>query len=113
MEETKMKLMTKAIEARFAKLGRQEGKGDQAIVVAKFFCPWNGWTWFATEFEADEPGTEDGNFFGLVVGHETELGYFNRKELENVRGLFGLGIERDLHWTERTLAEVREKAGVL
>lgn len=108
-----MKFMTKEIEARFSKVGRQEEKGDEAIVVAKFFCPWNQWTWFATEYEPDEPGTNDGNFFGLVVGFETELGYFNRKELESVRGRFGLGIERDLHWTERTLREVREKAAVL
>lgn len=108
-----MKFMTKEIEARFKALGRQEAKGEQAIVVCKFFCPWNQWTWYATEYEPDEPGTEDGNFFGLVVGFETELGYFNRKELESVVGKFGLRIERDLHWTERTLAEVRAKVGAL
>ncbi len=26
----------------------------------------------------------DGLFFGLVVGHETELGYFSLKEMEGV-----------------------------
>ena len=28
-------------------------------------------------------------------------------ELQAVRGPLGLGIERDLHWTPRTLREVR------
>lgn len=42
-----MKLLTKAIEARFAKLGRQDT--PDAEVVVKFFTPWAGWTWYATE----------------------------------------------------------------
>lgn len=104
-----MKFLTKEILTRFETLGRQEEKGEQAIVVAKFFCPWNNWTWYATEYEPDEPGTDDGNFFGLVVGFETELGYFNRKELESVKGPMGLRIERDLHWHEQTVEQVRAK----
>lgn len=99
-----MKLMTKALEARFAKLGRQEAKGMDAVVVAKFFDPTSNWTWYATEFY---PAT--GEFFGLVRGFETELGYFTLAELQAARGRFGLGIERDLHWTETTLAECKEK----
>ena len=106
-----MKFLTKEIEARFVALGRQDH--DEAIVVCKFFCPWNNWTWFATEYDPDEPGTNDGNFFGLVQGFETELGSFNRKELEAVRGPMGLRIERDLHWREKPLSEVRAKIGVL
>lgn len=101
-----MKLMTKEIEARFAKLGRQESKGEQAIVVCKFFTPWTNWTWYATEYNP-----EDRTFFGLVEGHETELGYFSLDEIEEVRGPVGLKIERDKFWQERTLAEVRAKIG--
>ena len=46
-----MKLMTKAIEDRFAKLGRQEEKGDHAVVVCKFFDPSGSWTWYARRTE--------------------------------------------------------------
>ena len=95
-----MKLLTKALTARFAKLGRQD-KPD-AIVVAKFFSPTSNWTWYATEYDPEER-----MFFGLVKGHEAELGYFIRDELEDLRGPVGLRIERDLHWSEKTLGEVQ------
>jgi hypothetical protein len=95
-----MKMMTKEIESRFQKLGRQDHA--EAVVVCKFFCPWNGWTWYATEFSP-----EDRTFFGLVVGFETELGSFSLDELEAVRGPMGLRIERDLHWAEKPVSAVR------
>jgi hypothetical protein len=98
-----MKMMTKEIESRFQKLGRQDH--SEAVVVAKFFCPWNGWTWYATEFDA-----ENREFFGLVVGHESELGSFSLDELEAVRGPMGLRIERDLHWVETPMSAVRQIA---
>lgn len=97
-----MKLMTKALEARFAKLGRQD-KPD-AIVVTKFFNPVGSWTWYATEYNP-----EDRCYFGLVVGFETELGYFSRDELESVTLPFGLGIERDLHFREITMSDLKAK----
>lgn len=100
-----MKLVTKAIEARFAQVGRQESKGEAAIVIAKFFDPTGSWTWYCTEFDASEK-----TFFGLVHGFEDELGYFSLEELESIVGRMGLGVERDLHWTEMTLAEVRAKS---
>jgi len=103
-----MKMLTKEIEARFVKVGRQEEKGDEALVICKFFTPWSNWTWFATEYDPVERV-----FFGLVQGMETELGYFSLDEFATVRGPFGLKIERDLHWTERTLAEVKSKIGVM
>lgn len=103
-----MKMMTKEIEARFAKVGRQEEKGENALVICKFFCPWSNWTWFATEYDP-----ADRIFFGLVQGFEVELGSFSLDEFATVRGPGGLGIERDLHWSERTLAEVREKINVM
>ena len=34
-------------------------------------------------------------------------GYVSLDELQSVRGPLGLGIDRDLHWTPRTLQEVR------
>ena len=56
----------------------------------------------------DENGKEeiDVQFFGLVDGHEKELGYFNLSELESVRGPMGLPVERDLYWKPKTLEEI-------
>ena len=81
----------------------QDDKGEQAIVHVKFFTPDSSWTWYATEYDPEE-----GMFFGLVVGMETELGYFSLDELKSARGPLGLAIERDIHWKPKTIAEVRE-----
>lgn len=52
---------------------------------------------------------EERVFFGLVQGFEVELGYFSRDELETVRGPYGLRIERDIYWRERTLGELKQE----
>jgi hypothetical protein len=92
--------LTKENLAALPPLYSQEKLGDAAIAHVKFFCPWNRWTWFATEYDP-----KDGLFFGLVKGHEDELGYFSAEELQSVTGPFGLYIERDIHFTPRALAE--------
>ena len=96
-----MKLMTKELEARFAKVGRQEKLGQKAVVIAKFFTQDSNWTWFATEYAPEER-----MFFGLVDGNEAELGKFSLDELEKATGPSRLHIERDRWWTEKTLEEV-------
>jgi hypothetical protein len=131
-----MKLMTKEIEARFAKVGKQENVKDP-IVICKFFNPTGAGTWYATEMyyviKKDRPREEpeiieveaskldesiggeivDMVFFGYVSifgDHCDEWGYFSLDELESVKGPFGVGIERDLHWTPRPISEVCQKA---
>ena len=99
-----MKLLTKKLEARFKQLSCQDEKLNSAIVVAKFFCPWNQWTWYATEYDS-----EDQTFFGYVVGLESEFGRFSLAELESITGFGGLKIERDRFWQEKTLREVMDK----
>ena len=46
--------------------------------------------------------------YGLVNGFELELGYFSFKELQEVRDLLGLQIERDLHYEPKSLRELTE-----
>jgi hypothetical protein len=103
-----MKLLTKELEARFAEVGSQSEKtAEETQVVAKFFNPTGRGYWFATEYEPSEK-----MFFGYVSlfgDYNDELGYFSLEELESVRGQFGLGIERDLHFTETTLQEIINK----
>jgi len=98
-----MKLLTEEIRKRLPPLGSQDDLGGKAVAYVKFFTPDAGWTWWATQ------GGAEGNdylFFGLVEGRVKELGYFSLSELQSVRGPMGLPIERDLHWTPKTLEEI-------
>jgi hypothetical protein len=93
-----MMMLTRDLIRRLPKIYSQDGNADAPVVV-KFFCPWNQWTWYATE---GEPEGDDWRFFGFVVGHEEEVGYFMLSELMAVRGPGGLKIELDLHWDPTT-----------
>ena len=96
-----MKLLPKEIREQLPPLYSQEDKGGKAIAYVKFFAPDSGsWSWYATEFDGKD------TFFGLVDGHEKELGYFSLFELESVRGSLGLAIERDLYFKPTMLEEL-------
>lgn len=95
-----MKLLTKEIAAGLSPLYSTENDPDP-IARVKFFTPDSNWTWYATEYDP-----ESRTFFGLVIGHEAELGYFSLDELEAARGPLGLKIERDLHWTCKHLSQI-------
>ena len=102
-----MKLLTKEIIKKLPPLRSQDGKDPNEVpIVVKFFCPWGSWTWYATEGEQEG---DDWVFFGLVRGHEAELGYFSLNELMSVKGPGGLRIERDMWFGDHTLAEAKEK----
>ncbi len=104
-----MKLLTAEMRQMLPPLYAQEDKGGDAVVHLKLFTPDSNWTWYLTEGSPipDEDGREvDFHFFGLVDGHEKELGYVALSELESVRGPMGLPIERDLYWRPKTLAEI-------
>ena len=103
-----MKLLTQEIRKKLPPLYSQDGKGGKAIVHCKFFLPSGPWTWWVLE---GSPVMEDSlevdfHFFGLVEGHERELGYFSLSELESVRGPLGLPIERDLYFKPKPLQEI-------
>ncbi|MFC1711175.1 DUF2958 domain-containing protein [Patescibacteria group bacterium] len=101
-----MQLITKALEKRFTKVGRQEDKKDP-VVIAKFFNPAGAGTWYATEYDPIEK-----IFFGYVSifgDWNDEWGYFSLKELEDYRGRFGLGIERDLYFDECLASKIVTK----
>jgi Protein of unknown function (DUF2958) len=98
-----MKLLTKELEARFKEVGSQEDLADP-IVIAKFFNPVGQGYWFATEYDPT-----DKIFFGYVSlfgDYNDEWGSFSLEELESVRGFGGLGIERDLYFSEKPSSEI-------
>jgi hypothetical protein len=94
-------LMPAWLAAEIPALYSQENTEDP-IVCAKFFTPDSSWTWYVTELDPMERVC-----FGLVDGHEQELGYFSLDELASVRGRLGLRIERDLWFTPCLLSAVR------
>lgn len=97
-----MKLLTDELEKRFAEVGEQDVKDP--LVIAKFFNPCGAGTWYATSYEPEAK-----MFFGFVSifgDHCDEWGYFPLSELEAYEGKFGLGIERDLYWTEKRFSKL-------
>ena len=96
-----MKLLTQEILDAVPSLYANENVDPgNTLVVAKFFTPWTGWTWYMTEYDP-----ESDRAFGLVEGFEKELGYFSIEELESVTGPGGLTIERDLYFGKHMLSE--------
>jgi DUF2958 family protein len=88
------------LENELPSLYATDGDPDP-LVRAKFFTPDSSWTWYCIEYSPLERRA-----FGLVSGHDKELGYFTIPELEQVRGPYGLQVERDLWFTARPLSEV-------
>ena len=63
--------------------------------------PMTKWTWYAMEFDGKD------SFFGFVAGEYPELGYFSLSELENLEGLYGIGVERDRYFEPVRLSTIR------
>lgn len=98
-----MKYITKEIVKKLPPLYSQENNPDP-IVYAKFFSPFNGWTWYAYEFDGEDV------FFGWVDGEEQEFGYFSLSEFKQAEKVFPDGgvlkmVERDAWFTPKPLSE--------
>jgi hypothetical protein len=92
------------IKAQLPPLYSQE-KNKDPIVYVKFFCPWNQWTWYVTEGQAEG---EDFLFFGYVVGLEREWGYCVLSDLQSVTGPGRLKIERDMYFEPQNASQITD-----
>jgi hypothetical protein len=101
----KMKLMTKAIETAARAQYPMGADLDSQKVIAKFFNPTGSWTWYLLNQDPEDPDY----LWGIVSGHDVEMGSFSLSELQKFRGQFGLGIERDIHFRPRPALEVWEQ----
>lgn len=92
-----MKLINEEIIKRFKEypLYSQDGKGEESVVLVKYFNPCGAGTWLVTEAELQENG--DWLLFGYCHIQCFEWGYVLLSELENLKLPFGLTIERDLY----------------
>ena len=79
------------------KVYEQDGLGDQAVIHLHYFT--GSQDWYITERDTSE---EQHQAFGLAdFGDGGELGYISIAEL------IKHGVELDLYWKPRTLAEIR------
>ena len=73
------------------------------ICHIKLFLPSSNWTWYIIEINKEDNNT----CYGLVDGLEQELGYFNIRELENLKGMFGLKVELDTSFKPTKLSKIK------
>jgi len=97
-----MKLFTKAIEAKAQAQFQLGSDLEKQVVVAKFFNPTGTGTWYLINQDPEDPDY----CWGICHIFEWEVGSFSKSELENYRGKFGLGIERDLHFDEANAKDI-------
>ena len=95
-----MKLMTKELATKVPKLYETERVPmPEKVAHAKFFHPVSNWTWYVIEYDGVD------SCFGLVIGHETEFGYFSLRELSSAYS-FSLPIERDRYFRPTQLQDL-------
>lgn len=102
-----MKLVTKQIEKRLEKypLYSQDGKGNNATIVCKFFLASH--TWYVLESEKQPDG--DYMFYGIVSnGYIQERGYFTLSQLESLRYMRYLKVERDMYFDPIKISDCKE-----
>jgi hypothetical protein len=93
-----MKLLPQELERKLPSLGT-----ESEIALVKWFTPDSNFTWYVAEYDP-----ETGDCFGLVDGLEKELGYFNLKEIQKLRGKFNLPVERDRFFDPTPLLDLME-----
>ena len=100
-----MKLLTKEIKTQAEKQYALGSDMENQKVVAKFFDPAGSWTWYLMNIDP-----EDSSYaWGIVRGAEVEVGSFSLTELQEYKGRFGLGLERDIYFTPRNAQELWQK----
>jgi hypothetical protein len=101
------KMMTEEIRKRLPKLYETENLPiEEKMAQVKYFSPYNGWRWYAVEFDGED------TFFGLVEGFEVEWGYFSLSEMMNVAlgGNTLPAVERDLYFVPTSMKQIETEA---
>ena len=98
-----MKLLTAKIKKSLPALYSTDGiPPEEKKIVCKFFNPIGAGTWYIAEGSEQEDG--DWLLFGHAdLGYGGEWGYSLLSELQSTKLSFGLGIERDIHFSPQTI----------
>jgi hypothetical protein len=89
-----------------------EHKGEDQMVVAKFFDPMGSWKWYLMNINPEfDPNSTDLHAredyaWGIVKGNYVETGSFSMVELQTLVLPFGMGIERDTSFRPMTATDV-------
>ncbi len=97
-----MKLFTKEIEEKAQAQYPLGSDLEKQMVVAKYFLP----TGSATFYLLNQDPNDHDYLWGICFIFEWEIGSFSKSDLENYKGKMGLGIERDLYFTEVNAKEL-------
>ena len=100
-----MELLTNELKKALPPLySTEDTPCEDKTIVCKFFNPLGAATWLIAEGEEQEGG--DWLFFGLCdLGFGSpEWGYVSLSELESVKLPLGLGIERDIYFSPKTIS---------
>jgi hypothetical protein len=100
-----MKLLTKALLKKLPQL--EDELGEDPIALVHYFNPTGIGDWFGMAYDEDMHIMF--GYVSLFGDHNDELGDFSLHELEEFKGQFGLGIERDLHWEPTKLSEIKKR----
>lgn len=100
-----MKLFTKEIEEKAQEQYPKGSDLESQVIVAKFFNPTGAGSWFLMNQDPNDPDYQ----WGICHIFEWEIGSFLKSDLENFRGKFGLGIERDLNFEVVNAKELWDK----
>ena len=91
--------MTKEIKEK-AQKQFDDGSDMEQMVVAKYIDAMGGWKWFLMNMDKDEDYC-----WGIVKGHEVEMGSFSIKELQSMSPR----IQRDLYFEPVKASEIWEQ----
>ena len=94
-----MELLTEELKRQLPPLDAIR-HADDPIVHVVFYMPLMDWTWYLMEFDGR------GQFYGLEEGDQVKWGMFSLWELQQLRGPFGVEIQRDLDFTPTPLSEI-------
>lgn len=100
-------LINKAVENAIAKhpLYSQDGKGENAKVIVKFF--FGAYTWYVLEGRKEENG--DYLFFGIIDNAaygEHEYGYFTLSQLTEIKHWGIPAVERDMYFGNKKVGDL-------
>ena len=96
------KLLTEQRLSKLPDLYTTENQTDPLCHI-KLFTPDSSWSWYIIELSKEDKVT----CFGYVIGLESELGYFNLSEIEEVRGSLGLAVEVDTSFTPTLFSKIK------
>ena len=111
-----MKMVTKEIEKLFDKypLYSQDGKGDDAVVICKFFNPVGDQSWYVLEASEEVDGDRELFVMFTATGRYYEYGYHMLSEFlkcEVTYYSWQMKLERDLYF-KGTVADAKKDANV-